>query len=141
MTRDEIEQFLAQRQEAWKQRDVDALTRSHAEDGVLDTPFAGGQVRGRDAIEKVYRAFIAAFPDAAVERSDYLIDGDRVVEIWMLSGTNKGGFMNLPPTGRTVRFPLVAIFTLKEGVIMAERRIYDFTGVLMQAGVLKVKPS
>jgi steroid delta-isomerase-like uncharacterized protein len=140
MTREEIGQFIARRQESWKQHDIDRLTSDHAEEGVLDTPFAGGAVKGRAAIEKLYRGFLAGFPDLAFERTEHLIDGDRVVQILTVTGTNNGGFMDLPPTGKKVRFPLVAIFTLKDGLIVEERRIYDFTGVLMQAGVLKARP-
>jgi steroid delta-isomerase-like uncharacterized protein len=140
MTRGEIEAFVARRLESWRQRDIDALARDHSEDCVLETPFAGGKVKGRAAIERVYRGFLSAFPDLAFERTDYLIDGDRVALIATLTGTNKGGFMDLPPTGRRVSFPLVLVFKLKDGLIVEEQRIYDFTGVLLQAGVLKAKP-
>jgi steroid delta-isomerase-like uncharacterized protein len=140
MTRNEIEKFVARRQESWKQRDIDALSRDHAEDCVLETPFAGGKVKGRAAIEKVYRGFLSAFPDVAFDHIDHLIDGDRVAQIATLTGTNKGGFMDLPPTGKRVSFPLVLVFRLKDGLIVEEQRIYDFTGVLLQAGVLKAKP-
>jgi hypothetical protein len=34
----------------------------------------------------------------------------------------------------------VALYELKDGKIVQERRIYDFTGLLIQIGVLKVKP-
>ena len=57
-----------------------------------------------------------------------------------MTGTNKGGFMDLPPTGNRVSIPVVLIFTLKDGKIVEEQRVYDFTGMLVQAGVLKTKP-
>jgi steroid delta-isomerase-like uncharacterized protein len=141
MTREEIGQFLARRQASWKLRDIDRLVADHAEEGVVETPFAGGTVKGRAAIEKLYRGFLSGFPDLAFERTEHLIDGDRVAQISTVTGTNKGGFMDLPPTGKKVRVPLVAIFTLKDGLIVEERRIYDFTGMLMQAGVLKARPT
>jgi hypothetical protein len=34
----------------------------------------------------------------------------------------------------------VSVCTLKGGKIQHERRIYDFTGLLIQIGVLKAKP-
>src|SRR5437016_3722895 len=93
---------------------------------VLETPFAGGTVKGRAAIEKVYRGFLSGFPDLSLERTELVIDNDRVVQISTLTGTNKGGFMNLPPTGKKVSVPLALIFKLKDGLIVEERRIYDF---------------
>jgi hypothetical protein len=35
---------------------------------------------------------------------------------------------------------MVFLYELKDEKIVHERRIYDFTGLLMQIGVLKVQP-
>ena len=140
MTRDEVQQFFDRRADAWRRRDVAALTRDHAEHCVLESPLAG-EVRGRAAIENVYRGFLASFPDVAFDNVDLIVEGLRVVQIATMSGTNTGGFMGLPPTGKQFRFPLVAVFTLEDGLIVDERRIYDFTGMLTQIGVLKAKPA
>jgi hypothetical protein len=48
--------------------------------------------------------------------------------------------MGVPPTGKPFRVPMVLVNTLKNGQIVHERRIYDFTGLLVQIGVLKAKP-
>jgi hypothetical protein len=37
--------------------------------------------------------------------------------------------------------PIVWVCTLDDGRIVHERRLYDFTGMLMQIGVLKAKPA
>jgi steroid delta-isomerase-like uncharacterized protein len=139
MTREEINQFLARRQEAWKQRDIEALTLGHSEDCVLESPLAG-KVTGRTAIEKVYRGFIGSFPDLSLDGTDFIIDDDRVAQVSTLRGTDKGGFMGRPPTGKRFSFPVVFVLRLKDGLIVEERRVYDFTGMLTQVGVLKVRP-
>jgi hypothetical protein len=36
--------------------------------------------------------------------------------------------------------PAVFFYRLENGRIVHERRIYDFTGLLLQIGVLKAKP-
>jgi steroid delta-isomerase-like uncharacterized protein len=140
MTRSEITDLIARFQDAWVRRDVSLLTDLHAEDGTVETPFGGGMSRGRDAIRKVYEAFIRAFPDVTLAYDPPLIDGDRVVLIARLSGTDRGGLMGLPPTGRRFDIPCVLLFDLKDGVIAHERRIYDFTGLAVQVGAIKAKP-
>jgi hypothetical protein len=35
---------------------------------------------------------------------------------------------------------LVSLCELKDGFITRERRVYDFTGLLLQVGALKAKP-
>jgi steroid delta-isomerase-like uncharacterized protein len=140
MTRDETQRFFDRRVDAWRQRDIDALGLMHTEDGVVESPFAGS-VTGRAAIENAYRAFWNSFPDAAIEQSDLVVDGNRAVQIVTLSGTNTGGFTGMTPTGRRFTFPAVLICTMRDGCIAHEKRVYDFTGLLTQIGVLKAKPA
>jgi predicted ester cyclase len=59
----------------------------------------------------------------------------------MMSGTQKGEFFGFPPDGRKFQFRLASLFFFSDGKIDREIRIYDFTGMLMQLGVLKAKPS
>ena len=58
-----------------------------------------------------------------------------------LEGTDSGQFLGLPPTGKSFRIPAVFLYELKDGQIARERRIYDFTGLLVQIGLLKAKPA
>lgn len=141
MTREAIVQLFNRRREAYARLDAEALAADHAEDGVLESPVAGGTVSGRDVIAKIYHGWFVGFPDVSVDWSDLVIDGDRVVQIGMMSGTDTGGFMGLAPTGKGFNFPIALIFTLKDGHIAHERRVYDFTGMLVQIGVLKTKPT
>ena len=139
MTRDEAQQFFDRRVEAWKRRDVEALMLGHTEDCVLESPLAG-TVRGRMAIENVYRTFVTSFPDFAIENPQFIADGDRVVQTVTCTGTNTGGFMGMAPTGKRFSFAAVLICTMCDGRIAHEKRIYDFTGFLLEIGVLKAKP-
>jgi len=70
-----------------------------------------------------------------------VIDGNRAVQVVTLKATDIGGFMGLAPTGKMFRVPAVFICEFKEGRIVQERRIYDFTGVLVRIGLLKAKPA
>ncbi len=141
MTRSEIAELIVRFQDAWNRRDVGALVTFHAEDGVVETPFGGGVTRGRDAIGKVYESFFHAFPDARIVYDAPLIDGYRVVLISRISGTDRGGFLGMQPTGRHVDFPCVLLYDLEDGLIARERRIYDFTGLAVQVGAIKAKPA
>ena len=139
MTQSEAQQFFDGRISHWRQRDVDALGRLHTDDCVLESPIAG-TVTGRAAIENVYRAFFTSFPDVMLENPDFIADGDRVVQTVTFSGTNTGGFMGMAPTGKRFSFDAVLVCMLRDGQIAHEKRIYDFTGFLLEIGVLKAKP-
>ncbi len=43
-------------------------------------------------------------------------------------------------TRRAVSVPIVFFYEVRDGRIVRERRVYDFTGVLVQVGLLKAKP-
>jgi hypothetical protein len=48
--------------------------------------------------------------------------------------------MELPPTGKGFRIPAVFVYVLRGEKISQFRSVYDFTGVLVQIGMLKAKP-
>ena len=140
MNREDIVALSARRHEAFNRHDAVALASLHAEDGVLVSPFAGGVARGRAAIEQVYRAFLTAFSDATFDQEQLLIDGDNVALLLHIHGTNSGEVMGLPPTDRPFSIPLMSLCEMRDGFIARERRVYDFTGLLLQVGALKAKP-
>jgi steroid delta-isomerase-like uncharacterized protein len=140
MTRKQVEALFDRRETALTQRDIPSLSAFYADDVVVESPMAGGTVHGRAAVDEVNRAFVTGFPDVTFTRDLLAIDGDRVVWMGEVRGTDTGGFMGIPATGKPFRLPFVMIFTLKDGVIVHEKRIYDFSGMLMQIGVLKAKP-
>jgi steroid delta-isomerase-like uncharacterized protein len=141
MSREEIVAMFDRRRDAMNRHDVDALAADYCEDCTLFSPMAGNVV-GRDAVRQVFRAWFAAFPDVTSRLdSELVIDGDHVAYTELMSGTDTGGFMGLPPTQKSFEFPVARVFTLKDGQITQERRVYDFTGMLVQIGVLKARPA
>lgn len=140
MTRPEIVDLIERRDAASNRRDVTALTALHADDGVVESLIAG-TVEGRGAIGDVYRAWFTAFPDVTVRTDDLVVEGDRAVQFATISGTDLGGFMGGSATRKPFRMPIVFCYTFRDGLIAYERRIYDFTGLLVQIGVLKAKPA
>lgn len=141
MSRDEIAALMDRRHHAWNAHDAHALSLDHSEDCVVWSPLAGGNATGREAIERLYAALFHTFTDLKLERRDLLIDGDRAALFGETSGTDRGGFMGMDPTGRAAKVSIAFLYELREGLIVSEHRIYDFTGLLIQIGVLKAKPS
>ena len=140
MTRDEIATLLVRHQEAFLRRDAEALTSHHAADGTFESP-AHGTVTGRGPINDVYRYWFTAFPDAQFSWQPPLIDGDRAAVFWTFGGTARGPFFGIVGAGTRVDMKGAAEYTFGGGFIRSVRHFYDFSGVLLKTGVLKVKPS
>jgi steroid delta-isomerase-like uncharacterized protein len=138
MTRDEIAAMFARREEAFEEMDAALLAADYADDAVIDSPI-GGTHQGPVAAAKVFDGLFHAFADHTRRQEELLIDGHRVVQVLTLEGTNIGGFLGLPPSGKHFRVPAVFLYELQENKIVRERRIFDFTGMLVQLGVLKAR--
>jgi steroid delta-isomerase-like uncharacterized protein len=140
MTRDQIVDLFDRRMNAFNDHDVESFADVYAEDAVVESPL-GGTHQGRAAIAAVIAAFLGALSDATSSQDALIIDGDDVVQVVTMSGTDAGGFMGMAPSGRPAQLPIVAVCRVADGHITHERRIYDFTGMLVQIGVLKAKPA
>jgi steroid delta-isomerase-like uncharacterized protein len=140
MTRDQVLDLFTRLEHALERRDTAALASLYAETATYESPLAG-TVSGREAIAGVHAAFFAAFPDVVIKTEAPLIDGDRVAAVATVSGTQIGAFMAVPPSGKPARFTVALFLVVRDSQIVHERRIYDFTGVLVQIGVLKAKPA
>jgi predicted ester cyclase len=80
------------------------------------------------------------FPDVKMTQELLLIDGHRATFVVTMSGSGHAGLMGLPSAERAFSVPVVFLDEFENGLIARERRIYDFTGMLLQIGVFKAKP-
>jgi len=139
MTRDEIEAFFAARQAVWRTRNPGELAATHTPDGIVFSPMFG-ELHGGQAIADSYAALFRSFPDWESVSHEILVDGDRVADHFTATATHVGEFMGLAGTHRQAKIDGVRLCQMKDGLILRERRIYDFTALLIQIGVLKTKP-
>lgn len=128
-------------QDAFRRRDLHVLADLYSENAVMESPMAGGTILGREAILTAQDALWAAFPNMVSTFDAPLVDDDRLAFVVEFAGTHVGVMMGLAPTGRPFRFNVVFLFDLCDGQIARDRRIYDFTGLLIQLGLLKAKPA
>lgn len=139
MTRTELLVFCERRVDAWRRRDPAALAADHADRGSVVSPIFS-KVSGREAIQRSYESLFQSFPDWTMDNEPALIDGDRVAVPFTARATHAGRFMGLDGTGRRCEIHGVLLMDMADGFIAHERRVYDFTGLLIQLGVLRSKP-
>lgn len=140
MTRAAIETILARQKDAYARRDIEALTTVHAPQGTFESP-AYGVVQGRDAIRDIYRYWYTAFPDMMLTWESALIDPPRASFFWTFDGTVAGQFFGDVKVGSKVHMLGASECEFSEAGMIAIRHVFDFSGALVRAGVLKVKPT
>lgn len=94
-----------------------------------------GQVfDGDDEVMTYYRTTRTAFPDQRHENARFHLTDDSVIVEFDLLGTNLGEFYGLPPTGKSFRVPVVAVFAFDGDRITNERIYFDAATLVNQIG-------
>jgi steroid delta-isomerase-like uncharacterized protein len=126
--------------DALNRHDAAGAAALHTPNGVVESPMFA-TLHGRPAIEESYRQLFTSFPDMEFHVESLLIDPPSYAVTTRNVATHEGDFFGLPPTHRRVEILLARVVTTEDGLIKDERRIYDFTGLLVQVGVLRAKPA
>jgi steroid delta-isomerase-like uncharacterized protein len=96
---------------------------------------ATGQVYdGDDEVMTYYRTTRTAFPDQRHDKSRFHVADDSVIVEFDLLGTNLGEFYGLPPTGKSFRVPIIAVFFFEDDRIVNERIYFDSASLVTQIG-------
>lgn len=140
MTRAEIDAFLIHHQQAFASHSAATMAADHAEHGTFYSP-AAGDVTGRAKIQKVYEYWLAAFPDMEFTWGPPIIEGDRFALFWHFRGTVAGEFFGEVRPGTRIQMDGAGQYVLSPEGIVSARHVFDFTGALVSAGALKVKPT
>jgi len=141
MTREALHAIVDGYVDAWDRRDPAAVAQHHAPDAVAESPIYA-TLRGRQAIEDASRAFFTSFPDAKFTVDAVVVDPPRIAIFTTVNATHVNEFFGMPGTNRHIEFRNARLMETDEhGLIARERRIYDFTGLLVQIGVLRAKPA
>jgi steroid delta-isomerase-like uncharacterized protein len=140
MTRQQMQDFIKRRWEAYEDLDAAALAADYAENAVIESPTAGVHT-GPAAAERAFRVVFNAFLDLTTAVDNIIVDGNNAVMVLSAEGTHIGEFLGIPPTGKCFTMTVVFFYQLENGKIVRERRFYDHTGLLVQIGALKAKPA
>jgi steroid delta-isomerase-like uncharacterized protein len=96
---------------------------------------ATGQVfDGDDEVMGYYRTTRTAFPDQRHDNSRFHVADDAVIVEFDLLGTNLGEFYGLPPTGKSFRVPIIAVFYFDDDRVVNERIYFDSASLVTQIG-------
>jgi steroid delta-isomerase-like uncharacterized protein len=83
--------------------------------------------------------FTKAFPDLRRNIVDMVAEGDKVAVSINVTGTYKGEFQGIPPTGKQVSFTAMDILTIIDGKITEEWATADMMGLMQQIGAIPAR--
>jgi steroid delta-isomerase-like uncharacterized protein len=95
-----------------------------------DEPWEDHRI-GRDGVRSYYTELMRALPDLSIEvRHRHVATDSMVLEV-TIRGTHLGPWRRLPATGRSLEFPLCAVYTFDSDDRLAGERIYYDRGVVL----------
>ena len=119
----------------WNEKDESAIDRFIALDAAGNDPKFGV---GRESFRQQWKQWHAAFPDLHFDVREIIVEGDRVVTRWHLTGTHTGAdFQGISPSGKSVAVDGVSIDTIKDGVVLDGFDAWDALGFRQQLGAIE----
>jgi steroid delta-isomerase-like uncharacterized protein len=100
-------------------------------DALIRTPFPL-QATGARALEEVFARLRRAFPDLHVTVEDVIAEGDKVAARNTVTGTHRGEYLGLSPTGRSITYNEIFIFRFTRGRIAETWGVVDVLSQLRQ---------
>jgi len=116
--------------------DIDGFGRQLADDFVEHEEIPGIPPT-KDGVVQYFRLLIAAFPDMRMDVEDIIASGEKAVARVRVTGTNKGEFMGMPATGKSVSMKLIDITRFgDDGLAREHWGVVDQLALMQQLGVI-----
>lgn len=93
---------------------------------------SGRNPPGRAAQIDNARRFFAALPDLHLVVEDRIFGGDKIVARCTYTGTQRGKFVGIEPTGKEIKFGTIDIWRVENGKLAEHWDQVDFAGILKQ---------
>ena len=108
------------------------LLRDVIASDVVDHDPAPDQGAGPEGYIRMFAAMRTSFPDLAIAVDQVLADEDKIAIAYTVTGTQKGEFLGIAPTGRKIRARGVQIARFKDGKMVERWGSSDQLGILQQ---------
>jgi len=92
----------------------------------------------RDGLEQLFDMGLKAYPDWHETIEDMIAEGDKVWVLITYTGTHKGEFMGLAPTGNKITTMGVDIYRLVNGKLAEYWNVTDNIDMFKQIGAIEI---
>jgi steroid delta-isomerase-like uncharacterized protein len=96
------------------------------------------EATGAKALKQVWATLLLAYPDLHMTVEDLIAEGDKVVCRNVVTGTHRGEYMGIPPTGKSVTYNEMFIVRFEGGRIAETWGVVDVLSQMRQLGAIPV---
>jgi len=99
-------------------------------------PLPPGFKPGIEGVKQLITSLRTGFPDIQAAVNDVVSEGDKVWARATISGTHRGTFMDMPPTGKKVKFEGMDIVRFSGGKAVEHWGVTDNMALFTQLGAI-----
>jgi steroid delta-isomerase-like uncharacterized protein len=122
-------------EEVWNKRRVELVDELMSPSHAMHDSHLPDSGVGPEAYKRNVARFVTGFPDLHLAVEDMVAENDKVAVAWTISGTHKGEFRGVSPTGKKVSLEGITINHIANGKIMDSYVSADYLGLMQQLGV------
>jgi steroid delta-isomerase-like uncharacterized protein len=109
----------------------------HLADDFVEHEQTPGLAPTKAGVKDFFRMQLAAFPDLHMNVQDVFASGSKVVARVRYTGTNRGAFMGMPATGKSVDVQLIDMFLFgDDGRVREHWGVMDALAMMQQLGAV-----
>lgn len=139
MTSDEVRVFLDRFAKAWEEQDLVTLADCYADNCEVVSPIFH-TLHGLPQVEQSFRKAFKAFAAQTMRVDEVIVDTEgakSAAVVWTSKVKHQGELFGIPATGKVFEVTIALALTFVDDKITREVRVYDFTKMLLEIGVLR----
>jgi steroid delta-isomerase-like uncharacterized protein len=126
-------------QDAMNTCDVEFISKTIDElvaaDATIRTPLPD-DATGAEKLKQVWTVLLQGMPDLQLDVEDLIGEDDKVVARIVVTGTHRGEYMGLAPTGKRIAYDEIFIFRFADGRVVETWGVVDVLSQMKQLGVV-----
>lgn len=119
--------------------DAEVISKSIDElvepDATIRTPLPS-DATGAQVLKDVWAVLLAGLPDLQLHVEDLIGEDDKVVARIVVTGTHRGVYMGVQPTGKVISYDEIFIFRFADGRVVETWGVVDVLSQMKQLGVI-----
>ena len=140
ITKEEAQAFTNRVLEMWNKANLAIADEIYANEIVRHDCNVPEDIVGLENVKNYLQNLFNAFPDLNLTVDEIIVEGNKMVQRWTMTGTNTGSMGDMPPTGRNVRFSGVSIGYFVNGKLVEIWDFYNMLDMMQQLGFTLIPP-
>jgi steroid delta-isomerase-like uncharacterized protein len=97
---------------------------------------SAGEVIGLEPLKQFVVTWRAAFPDSLLKIEEEVAENDRLAVRWTFTGTHKGTFRGVAPTGNRIKFSAMYFYRFAMGKVVEIHAMVNALMLFQQIGLV-----